>query len=155
MATPSYQPPVPAGRRSEIAPQQEPSGWTGWIVFAGTMLILVGIWNIIDGFVALFDNTWYAVAKSGLLINTVNYSAWGWFLIAWGVLMVLAGPALFYGRTWGRIVAVIVAGLNLLLHVAFISAYPLWSVLIIALDVFVIYAVTAHGSEMQQFGSPV
>src|SRR4051794_9596337 len=88
--------PSPASRR-------EATGWMGWILFAAVMMVTVGVLHAIQGFVALFKDTYFLVSKSGLVVN-VDYTAWGWVLIVLGLLVAGAGVALFSGRMWGRIV---------------------------------------------------
>ena len=124
----------------------ERTGWYGWIVFAGTMMLMLGSFHAVAGLVALFKDEYFLVGKSGLVVN-VDYTAWGWVHIIFGVLVAAAGVALYVGAMWARVVAVGVALLSALLNIAFLSAYPVWSAIMIALDILVIYAVTAHGAE--------
>jgi hypothetical protein len=87
------------------------------------------------------------VGKNGLTIH-LDYTAWGWTHLIGGALVAVAGLALYSGKTWARVVGVAVASLSLLVNFAFIAAYPFWSTIVIAIDIFVIYALTAHGKEM-------
>jgi hypothetical protein len=119
------------------------------VVFAGIMLIMVGVFQAIDGLVALFKDEYYVVRPDGLVFN-VDFTAWGWTHLLLGILLVAAGAAVFSGRVWGRTIGVIAAVLSAIVNFAFIAAYPFWSVLIITLDVLVIYALIAHGGEMRQ-----
>jgi hypothetical protein len=125
-----------------------PTAWTGWVVFAAFMMIMVGIIQAIEGLVAIFDDGFYRVAPSGLVIN-INYNVWGWFHLLLGVLILVSGVGVLAGNMAARTVAVILAGLSALANLAFIEAYPIWSVIIIAVDVLVIYAVTVHGGELR------
>jgi len=124
------------------------SGWTGWIVFAGVMMLMMGAFHVIQGLVALFQNTYYLVGQQGLVVQ-VNYTTWGWVHTILGVVVVLAGIALLAGQMWARVVAIILAFVSALVNIAFLGAYPIWSISMIAIDVLVIYAVTMHGSEMK------
>jgi hypothetical protein len=126
--------------------RQDEGGWAGWIVFAAIMMLLVGGFNVLEGLVALFQKGYFVVRPSGLLVW--NYTAWGWIWIGIGSLQVTGGLAVLSGRMWGRILAVALAGINALGQLAFLAAYPVWSILIIALDVIVIYALTAHGRAL-------
>ena len=128
----------------------EPTGWVGWIVFAGTMMVMVGVFHVIEGLIALFNDEYYLVGKNGLVVE-LDYTGWGWTHVILGTLVFVAGLALFSGATWARVVGVTLAGLSALANFAFIAAYPLWSVIVIALDVFVILALTVHGREMKSF----
>jgi hypothetical protein len=124
------------------------SAWVGWIAFGGTMLILLGSFHIIQGLVAVFRDEVFLVGKSGLVVN-VDYTAWGWTHIAGGTLAILIGVSLMSGRMWARIGAVIIAGLSALTNMAFLPAYPIWSAIMIVLDVIIIWAVIVHGSELK------
>jgi len=137
-------------QRAETEYPAEPTGWVGWIIFAGTMLVILGIFHAIQGLVALFNDSVYLVGPKGLVIN-VDYTAWGWIHLIGGIIVVLAGVALFAGKMWARILAVIVAVVSAIINVVFLPAYPIWSTMMIAIDVLVIWAVTVHGSEMKSY----
>jgi hypothetical protein len=122
------------------------SGWVGMIAFAGTMMIMLGSFHLIAGFMALFEEDYFLVGKSGLVLN-VDYTAWGWAHLIGGAIAMAAGFALFLGAMWARIVAVVIALLSAIVNIGFMSAYPIWSAIMIALDVLVIYAVTVHGRD--------
>ncbi|HEX6499354.1 MAG TPA: hypothetical protein VF054_10025 [Micromonosporaceae bacterium] len=125
----------------------EPTGWVGWIVFGATMLILMGAFQFIEGLVAVLRSGYYVVAESQLAVN-VDFTVWGWVHMAIGALAVITGFGLFVAQTWARVVGVILAGVSAIVNMAFIPAYPFWSLAVIALDVVVIYALVAHGREM-------
>lgn len=122
------------------------TGWVGWIWFAAIMLIMVGVFNIIDGLAALFKDDYYVITRSGQLL-AFNFTTWGWIHLLLGIVLTVTGFFLFSGKLWARIVAICAATLNAIAQLAFLSAYPIWSVLIIALDVLVIWALTVHGEE--------
>src|SRR4051794_5794276 len=124
------------------------SAWAGWVVFGGVMLIMMGSFQIIEGLVALFDDGFYLVRSNGLVVD-VNYNTWGWIHLLIGVVGVLAGLGLLVGNMVARIVGVIAAFLSAIVNLAFISAYPVWSAIMITLDVIVIYAVVVHGRELK------
>ena len=126
----------------------DPTAWTGWIVFASFMMIMVGAFQAIEGLVALFDDGWYHVTENGLLVD-VDYTAWGWTHLLLGALLIIAGVGVLAGNTVARAVAVVLAGLSALVNLAFIEAYPIWAVLIITIDVLVIYALVVHGRELR------
>jgi hypothetical protein len=126
----------------------EPTGWVGWIAFASSMMILVGSFQIVQGFVAIFDQGYYRVTEGGLVVN-VDYTAWGWTHLLLGVLLVASGAGVLAGNVAARTVAVILAGLSMIVNLLFIEAYPVWSILIIVVDILVIYALTVHGRELK------
>jgi hypothetical protein len=124
------------------------TGWTGWIVFAGVMLIMLGVFHVIEAVVALFREDFYLVGSSGLAVH-VDYAAWGWAHLILGVLAGLAGVGLLAGNMVARVVGVGVAMLSALANMAFVPAYPVWSLIIITFDVLVIWAINVHGREMK------
>src|SRR5215218_8680015 len=115
-----------------------PTGWTGWIVFAGMMMIILGTFHAFQGL----------VGSKGLTVN-VDFTTWGWVHLILGIVVALAGAALMAGQMWARVAAVFLAFLSAIVNVGFLAAYPLWSSLMIGLDVLVIWAVTVHGDEMK------
>jgi hypothetical protein len=126
----------------------ERTGWTGWIIFAGTMMLLLGSFHAIQGFLALLDDGYYLVASDKLAVH-VDFTTWGWVHLILGSVVALAGVSLFAGRMWARIVAVLAAMVSALVNIAFLAAFPVWSTIMIGLDVIVIWAVTVHGREME------
>ena len=121
-------------------------GWYGWIAFAGVMMVLLGSFHAVAGLIGVFKEEYYLVGKSDLVV-TVDYTAWGWVHLILGLIVAAAGVALTRGATWARVVAVLTAFLSSLVNLAFMPAYPLWSVIMIAIDFMVIYAVIAHGDR--------
>ena len=134
--------------RQAARPTPAPTGWVGWIVFAGVMMVMVGTFHLIQGLIALFQDEYYLVTKNGLTVH-MDYTAWGWTHLILGAVVFVAGLALFSGQMWARVVGVALAVVSALANFAFIAAYPWWSAIIIALDFFVIWALTVHGSEMK------
>ena len=136
------QTPIPVQRQSE----PEITGWLGWVFFAGVMMVTIGVIHAIEGLVAIFRPTYFLVTENRLLV-TSSYTGWGWFQLIAGIVVALAGIALFSGRTWARATAVVVAGISAIVNLVFVSSYPWWSLTALAVDVVVIYSVTVHGSE--------
>lgn len=117
--------------------------WRGMIAFGSFMLLLVGGFHVLGGFVALLEDNDYAVASEDLLLP-ISYNAWGVLHMALGVGMVLLGVALFYRQPWTRSAVPAVALLSAINNLAFLPAAPAWFGLMIVLDILVIYAVTVH-----------
>jgi len=132
----------------EVQVPEWPSKWVGWILFAGVMMIVEGMFHAFQGFVALFEDDFYLVGRRGLTIH-LDYTGWGWIHLALGVIVIAAGIGLLNGRLWGRIAGVILAVVSILVNVAFLAAYPIWSTIMIAVDILVIWALTVHGDEMR------
>jgi len=133
-------------RRAEREP--EPTGWVGWIAFASIMMIMLGMFHAFQGLIALFQSDYYLVGNTGLTIH-MNYTAWGWTHIVVGLVVIGAGVGLLSGQMWGRIVGTLVALGSALVNIAFLSAYPIWSTMMITFDVLIIWALTVHGREMK------
>jgi len=121
----------------------------GWVLFAGALIFIVGVLDIIQGLVAIFKQEVYAVGESGLILTT-NYSTWGWMLLIWGIVMALAAFSLFAGGGFGRWFAIIVVTVNMIGQFAWFPAYPLWSMVAIGLSVAVLWALTAGWSELAE-----
>ncbi|KRE22359.1 hypothetical protein [Agromyces sp. Soil535] len=125
------------------------TGWVGWGWFAGIVLIIAGAIDLFYGFIAVFmPNSSYFVVTEGQLV-LFDVSSWGWWHIVFGAVLILAGLALFTGATWARVLAIILAAINGIGHLALIPVQPWWSLIVLALDVLVIYALTVHGRELK------
>jgi len=123
------------------------TGWIGWIGFAGIIIILNGAFSAIQGLVAVIGPGAYYVLENGSLW-VLDITGWGWWNLILGLLLVLTGIALLTGATWARVVAIIIAGLSAIGQLLLVPAQPWWSLIVIAIDVLVIYAVSAHGREV-------
>jgi hypothetical protein len=124
------------------------TGWVGYVVFAGVMLMMLGGLQMIEGFVALLRDEYYLVGASGLVIS-MDFTAWGWTHLIIGAIAIATGIGVLAGQTWARVTGIVIASLSALANMFFISAYPLWSVIVIALDVLAIYALAVHGREVK------
>jgi uncharacterized membrane protein (DUF2068 family) len=119
----------------------------GWIGFAGVMLMIIGGLDFFQGLIALFEDEYYVVTQSGFLV--FDLTAWGWIMLIWGVLLLLAGFGLVAAQGWARWFAIVVVSLNVIAQLGFLgnSQYPLWSLTVMALNIIVLYALTARWSE--------
>ena len=122
-------------------------GLAGMVAFAGIMLALIGFFDILQGLTALFNDEYFVVAKGELLL--FDFTTWGVITLIWGALLVAAGLGLLSGRGGARIFSIVVVFINMILQIAFLSAYPIWSAIIIAIQVFVLYALTAKWDEVK------
>jgi hypothetical protein len=125
------------------------SGWLGWVAFAGIMMVLVGTFHIIDGLIAVFNDEYFLVTKSGLAVSA-DFTTWGWVHMIAGAVMVGAGICVFAGQLWARGIGVLVALVSAVINLGFLSAYPIWSSIMILIDVLVIWALTVHGGELRE-----
>lgn len=115
----------------------------GFIVFAGIMMIIVGVFHLAEGLAAIIENKFFVVTADYLY--AVDVTSWGWIHLIGGIVVLLAGFAVFSGRLWALALGVVLAALSAIANFLFLPFYPLWSLLIIALDVFVIWALSVHG----------
>ena len=132
---------------STSPPATRPSGaWAGWVVFGATMLMLLGALHVLQGVIALFDEGYYLAAGQEQLL-LVDVDAWGVIMLCWGALLVMGGVGLISAAGWARWFAIGVAFISVILQIGFLSAYPIWSAIMILLDVLVIFALTARWDE--------
>ena len=125
------------------------SGWAvGFTVFAAVMMIMVGVWQAMAGLVAIFENEFYVQTRSYLY--EFDATTWGWIHLVVGLFVAFAGWGLLSGRTWARIVGITLAALSATVNFMFIPYYPFWSILIVAANIAVIWALTAHGREFKE-----
>ncbi len=123
---------------------QDVSGWAvGGLVFAASILILIGVFQIIAGLVAVFNDEFFVVARNYTF--HLDVTAWGWLHLIFGVLMVVVGMGLFGRRSWAAVSGLMLAMLSAVLNFFFLPYYPLWAIVVIALDVWVIWALTRPG----------
>jgi hypothetical protein len=130
---------------------RETSGWAvGFILFAAIMLIMSGIFQFFAGLVALFNDEFYVATRN--YVFQFDATSWGWIHLIGGLIVALAGFGLLAGQTWARVVGIILALLSAIANFAFIPYYPFWALTIITLDIFVIWALAAHGGVMRSEG---
>ncbi len=129
------------------ANNNQPSGWTGWIVFAGFMMILTGVLQGIAGLTALLNNKWLVVTQDHLI--AFNFTTWGWIHLLIGVIVFAAGFAVMNGAVWARIIGVVIAMISIVANLAYANTYPVWAIVAITIDILVIYALTVRGSEVR------
>jgi hypothetical protein len=127
---------------------QERTGWTGWIVFAGVMMVIGGTLAFVHGLVAAVNDEWVVWGARGALF--LDLSTWGWINMIVGIIVFLAGLGVFTGNVLARLVGVIVASISLIANFLWLPAYPIWAIIVITVDALVIWALTAHGGEMRE-----
>jgi hypothetical protein len=116
----------------------------GWIVFAATIMMIVGSIDFFEGLIAVIRKHYYVVAPNQVIV--FNTTTWGWLTLIWGIVIFLAGLALWSGAGWARWLTVVVASINIFGQLAWLgsSAWPLWALVAIGLNIAVIYALTAR-----------
>jgi hypothetical protein len=133
--------------RSGAMYEEQAGVGAGWILFAAIMMITGGFFAIFEGLAALLKH-------GNFYRNVANYpygahvNAWGWIVLISGVIVLLAGFAVMAGALWARIVGITIASLSALANFFFIPFYPFWALTVITLDIFVIWALAAHGKAL-------
>jgi hypothetical protein len=126
--------------------QEETTGWAGWAAFAGFMMIMIGVFHVIAGLAGIINDDFYVLGIK--YVFKLDATSWGWIHLLWGVVVLLAGFGVFKGAVWARTVGVMVAMISAIANFAFIPYYPVWSIIIITVNVLVIWALTVHGREL-------
>jgi hypothetical protein len=125
--------------------EQEVSGWAwGGIAFAATMAILVGTFQVMEGLVAVINDEFFVVARNYTF--DLDVSAWGWIHLIVGIVMLVAGFGLFARSAWAGVFAIVVAALSAVSQFFFIPYYPIWAVLLIAINLWIIWSLTRPGA---------
>jgi hypothetical protein len=123
----------------------EVSGWAvGGIVFAASMLTLIGVFQAIAGLVAIFNDDFFVQVRHYTF--NLDVTAWGFIHLILGILMLVVGFALFSRRTWAGVTAIMLAMLSAIANFFFIPYYPIWALLLIGLNIWVIWALTRPGA---------
>ena len=135
-----------------MASNDTSGAWTGWIAFAGMMMVIIGSIDAIQGFFAIIEDNYVAATPEGLAI--VDVTAWGWFTLFWGALLFLAGLALLGGAGWARWLGIVGVGFGAIAQMGFLAnypqAYPLWNITILTLQIVVLFALVAKWGEYKR-----
>jgi len=128
---------------------EKPSAWAvGYATFAGVILVMAGIFQAIAGLVGIIEDEFYVVGREWVF--EFDATTWGWIHLLIGIVLVLSGIGIFTGNVLARTVGVFVAALSAIANFMWLPYYPVWSIAIIALNVAVIWALTAHGRDIAQ-----
>ena len=132
------------GERSFSSPSVYTGGPAGggWVAFAAFMLGLAGIWNVIDGILAISESRVF-VGEQTFVFS--DLSTWGWIILALGVLQLIAAFTVVAGNEFGRWVGIGAAGANAIGQLLFVPAFPLWAMSMFAVDILIIYALSVYG----------
>ena len=132
--------------------QHQVSGWAvGWMMFAAMMMGIAGVFQVIAGIAAIAQDEIYAVTPDWTL--SLDVTTWGWIHLVVGVVLLLSAFGVLSGNLAARTVGVVVAALSAIVNFAFIPYYPIWALTVIAVDVAVIWALTAHGRDLADASS--
>jgi hypothetical protein len=140
-------PDMPAGTtRGGYTEPQYSGGAVGVTAFAGILMVMGGVFHFMQGLIALIDDKFYVVGKE--YVFELDLTTWGWVHLITGILVAAAGMALFSGQLWARTIGVILACASMLASFAWLPHYPIWSLVVITFDGFVIWALTMHGRDI-------
>jgi hypothetical protein len=116
----------------------------GWVAFAGFMLGLSGIWNVIEGILAIAESRVF-VGEQVFVFGDLN--TWGWIILALGTLQLIAAFTVAAGNEFGRWIGIGAAGANAVGQLLFVPAFPLWAISMFAVDILIIYALSVYGGS--------
>jgi hypothetical protein len=134
---------------SDLSVSTEPSGWAvGWTFFAATMMMMIGTFHVIAGFVGILDDTFYVATRN--YVFQFDATAWGWIHLILGIIVATSGAYLLTGAVLARVVGVIMAMVSAIAGFAWMPYYPIWGITVVALAVSVIWALTAHGRDIAE-----
>ena len=121
--------------------------WTGWIVFAGWLMVIIGMLDFFEGLIAVIRDNYYVLAPNQVIVFDV--STWGWLTLLWGIVLILAGFGLLTAQGWARWFTIVVASFNIVAQLAFVGSaqYPLWALTVLALTLVVLYGLIVHWEE--------
>lgn len=139
--------PLLEGEHMGLNNNSAPKG-TGWVTFASVLLLISGLLHIMEGLVALFNKTAYLITENALV--AFDFTTWGWIHIILGIILLTAASSVLVGGYWGRTVGVIVATFSIVASMTFMASYPIWSLVMIAIDVSVIYALILRAGALRQ-----
>ena len=127
--------------------QTQPSGWAmGWATFAAILLMMGGVWGVIVGIAGIAEDEFFVVTPDWIF--QFDATTWGWMHLIAGIILFLSGLGIFSGNVLARTVGVIVAGLSAIVNFAWMPYYPVWAIVAIAVDIAIIWALTAHGRDL-------
>lgn len=117
---------------------------SGWVTFAGVMLFVAGVLNVIYGIAAIGDSTFFVQDQKYILSNL---NTWGWVTLILGAVQIGAAYSIWNGNQFGRWFGIATAGLSAIGALMSIPAYPFWSLAIFAVDILIIYGLAAYGGQ--------
>jgi hypothetical protein len=121
--------------------------WTGWIAFAGWLMLIIGSLDFFQGLIAVIRDDYYVLTPDQIIV--FDLTTWGWITLLWGIALTLGGLGLLSGAGWARWFAIVAASLNILVQLSFVGGvqYPLWALTVLALTVVILYALIARWDD--------
>jgi uncharacterized membrane protein (DUF2068 family) len=129
---------------------QENSAWTGWITFAGCLIIIFGGIDFFQGLIAVIRDQYYVLTPSQIIV--FDLTTWGWITMLWGIVLILVGFGLLSAQSWARWVAIVAASINFFVQLGFVGStqYPLWTLTGLTLTVVVLYGLIVHWGDVRR-----
>ena len=125
--------------------QREVTGWVGWVAFAGAMMLMLGILQMMVGIAAIAKDDFWVAGDQGMLVLSVQQ--WGWVQLIIGALITIAGFSALAGKFFGRLVGIVLSMGVMVANITYIVVTPIWSITVIFMAVVVMYALLVHGAE--------
>ena len=124
--------------------------WAGWVWFAGLFMIVIGFLDFFQGLIAVIRDKYYVLTPQQIIV--FDLTTWGWIMLIWGIIVALAGFALLAGQGWARWFTIVVASLNFIIQLGFVGSnqYPLWALVVMALNILVLYALIVRWSDVRE-----
>ena len=123
------------------------STWSGWIGFAGWLMVIIGMLDFFQGLIAIIRDQYYVVTPNQIVV--FDLTTWGWITLIWGIVIGLAGLGLLSGAGWARWFAIVVGSLSFIVQLGFVGSaqYPLWALTVVALTAVVLYALIVRWED--------
>jgi hypothetical protein len=125
------------------------NSWTGWVVFAGWLMVLIGTLDFFQGLIAVIRDQYYVLGPNQIIV--FDLTTWGWITLIWGIVVALAGLGLLARSGWARWFAIVVGSLNFVVQLGFVGSteYPLWALTVLALTAVVLYALIVRWDDVR------
>jgi hypothetical protein len=138
-----------ATRAVETRAAGSSTAWTGWIGFAGWLMLIIAMLDFFEGLIAIIRSEYYVLAPNQIIV--FDTTTWGWITLLWGIVVGCAGIGLLAGATWARWLTIVVASLNFIVQLGFVGSaqYPLWALTVLALTAVVLYALIVHWDDVR------
>jgi hypothetical protein len=124
--------------------------WTGWVGFAGLLMVVIGVLDFFQGLIAIVRNNYYVLTPQQIIV--FDTTTWGWITLIWGIILVIAGYALLSGADWARWFTIVAVSLNILVQLGFVGSaqYPLWALTVLTMSILVLYALIVRWGDVRE-----
>ena len=125
--------------------------WTGWIGFAGCLMVIIGGIDFFEGLIAIIRGEYFAVTPNQIIV--FDTTTWGWITLLWGIIVLFAGFGLLSRAGWARWFAIVVGSITFFEQLGFVgnSQYPLWALTVLFLTLMVLWALMVHWDDAGEY----